>query len=100
MLSLLDLAGIPRGTGSGSCNAGRTELPDLGTDIGDIQKSFEIYTYCAQTKADLVATGDDWNAVSAAEQTQGLTSQGYFSTPFSHITQLNESMEAQSISEQ
>ena len=37
MLSLWDLEGIPRGMGSGSCNAGRTELPDLGADIGDIQ---------------------------------------------------------------
>ena len=72
MLSLWDLEGIPRGMGSGSCNAGRTELPDLGTDIVDIPKSFEIYTNCAQTKVDLVANGDDWNAVSAAEQTQGL----------------------------
>lgn len=74
MLSLLDLEGIPRGTGSGSCNAGRTELLDPGVDIGDTQKSFAIYTSCAQTHADVVATGDDWNVISAAEQTQGLTS--------------------------
>ena len=49
MLSLLEREGIPRGTGSGSCNAGRTELPDLGTDIEDgHQRSFAIDTICAQ----------------------------------------------------
>ena len=33
MFSLLDLEGIPSGAGSGSCNAGRMELPVLGIDI-------------------------------------------------------------------
>lgn len=38
MLSLLDLEGMPRGIGSGSCSAGRTDFPDLGTDIGGFQR--------------------------------------------------------------
>ena len=63
MLSLLDLEGIPRGTGSGSCNAGRTGLPDLGTDIVGVQNSLAIDAIGAQTQADLVATGDDWIVV-------------------------------------
>ena len=33
MLFLLDLERIPSGAGSGSCNAGRMELPVLGIDI-------------------------------------------------------------------
>lgn len=91
MLSLLDLDGIPRGMGSGSCNTGRTELPDLGMDIGAIQESFAIHTISAQTQPNLVATGDDWNVVSAAEKTQGLASQEYLNLP--SITQLSGNME-------
>ena len=63
MISLLDLEGIPSGMGSGSCNGGRTELPDLGIDIGNDRNPFGKDTICAQIQADLVANGDDWNVV-------------------------------------
>ena len=61
MASLLDLEGIPSGIGSGSCNAGRTGLPDLGTDIENGQTTFAIRRYlCAQARgADLIATDND-----------------------------------------
>lgn len=87
MLSLLDRGGIPRGTGSGSCNAGRTELPDLGTDIGGIQKSFAIDAIGAQTQADLVATGDDRNVVFGRRTDAG----SFKSTTAQHTHQLHAS---------
>ena len=66
MLSLLDLEGIPSGAGSGSCNAGRIELLDLGTDIvvvlDDVQNGVcDIHCLCANVGADLVAIDDEWN---------------------------------------
>ena len=87
MLSLLDLEGIPRATGSGSCNAGRTELPDLGTDIRGYQESFAIYTIGGQTLADLVATGDDWNVIFGRRADAGSSQ----STIAQHMHQLHKS---------
>lgn len=91
MLSLLDLEGIPRGTGSGSCNTERTGLPDLGTDIGDIPKSFAIYPICAQTQADLVETGDDLYVDFGRRTDAGSSKLMIAQNPVSYTTLLNES---------